>query len=289
MKTIFSTALLLVFLTFVPSFCSAQDSNRNQVRSNLESNGWRVIWGKNFTEADWLRGSKSIATSIATENPGPFLQWFQRVMVENLNKMAANGARISRQDLERMIVQSLRQKRFITINGMKVEAGFATYNRWKFVSAHVPTGKMERYKIKGPFGTWTYGYRPEMKLVKKKVPLPNWHQFYIRYQIRGGQSSSSSGQAGPGLSSRQYQAKFNAAMRDNLYPSNVRIYRVGNSLRYDASFVRTSRKRFVAKHGMNSKTMRANHNQYTRQGYRLTSHDCVRLGDDEYFIAVWTK
>ena len=45
-------------------------------------------------------------------------------------------------------------------------------------SVRVPDGT-EKYKINGPLGSWTWGYRPKYKTVERRVPLPNHHQPYV--------------------------------------------------------------------------------------------------------------
>lgn len=160
-------------LTCFSSSARAEDSNRNEVRAGLEKDGWRVIWGKNFTEADWARGTKAIAESIATENPGPFLAWFEQTLQENFAKIQRNLAGVTKADLERWVVQSLKAKRPITFKGLQIEAGFATYNRWQRTVVEVPDG-IEFQGIKS---------KVKMKKIENKIPLPNWHQFYIRYKL----------------------------------------------------------------------------------------------------------
>lgn len=170
-----------VVLLVAAGAARAQDSNRNEVRANLERSR-SVVWGKNFTEADWARGLKAIAESVAAEDPIPFLQWFEQTLRENFTKIERSLPGVARRDLENWIVQSLKQKRIITYKGFKIEAGFATYNRWKKVSYDEPRTRQK--KVKDPFGIgWTYVPEANTERVEKKIPLPNWHQFYIRYQL----------------------------------------------------------------------------------------------------------
>jgi hypothetical protein len=159
----------------------AEDSNRNDVRANLEKGGWSVIWGKNFTEGDWAEGSKAVAESVAAENPGPFLAWFGRVVDENFAKIERNLPGVAKRDLERWVVQSLKQRQIVRYKGFQIEAGFATYNRWQTVAYDEP--RTRKKKVYGPLGTWTWGFEAYTERVEKKVPLPNWHQFYIRYKL----------------------------------------------------------------------------------------------------------
>lgn len=195
-----------VVLLVATGAARAQDSNRNEVRANLER-GWSVVWGKNFTEADWARGLKAIAESVAAENPGPFLQWFEQTLRENFEKIERNLPGVARRDLENWIVQSLKQKRIVTYKGFKIEAGFATYNRWKKVSYDEPRTRQK--KVKDPFGIgWTYVPEVYTERVEKKVPLPNWHQFYLRYQLVPSGGGGSSGGGGGNVAKDPVQLRY---------------------------------------------------------------------------------
>jgi hypothetical protein len=173
---------------------NSEDSNRNDVRAKLED-GWSVIYGKNFTEADWAQGVAAIAESIASDSPSSFLRWFGDEMNDNLTKIQRNLSDVAMSDLQRWIVQSLKQKTVIQYKGLRLEAGFATYNRWQRLVYDEPrTGQQ---KVSGPFGTWTYVPYVYTARVEKKIPLPNWNQFYLRYRLvpvnNGGSGSASNG------------------------------------------------------------------------------------------------
>lgn len=160
----------------------ADDSNRNEVRANLEKDGWRMIWGKNFTEADWARGVAAIAASVASENPGPFLAWFEQTLEENFDKIKSNLKDVTRDDLKRWVLESLKEKRVITHKGLRIHAGFATYDRWQRVVYDEPRTRIEirRDEI---FGIETKVPVVFTERVERRSNLPNWHQFYIRYKL----------------------------------------------------------------------------------------------------------
>ncbi len=166
----------------------AQESNRNTVRSNLSKDGWSVVWGKNFTEADWARGTLAIAESVAAENPGPFLKWFGETVDENFSKIERNLKDVSKRDLQNWVVQSLKSKKIIRYKNFRIEAGFATYNRWKRVVYDEPRTRQVKKSL--PFGGWTYVPEVYTARVEKQIPLPNWHQFYLRYQLVSGNTNS---------------------------------------------------------------------------------------------------
>ncbi|MDM4019332.1 hypothetical protein [Roseiconus lacunae] len=237
------------------SSASRESSNRNEVRANL-SRGWSVIWGKNFTEADWARGLKAIAESIASENPGPFLAWFSSVIDENFAKIQANLGNVTRRDLERWIVQSLRQKQIIRYGGLRIQAGFATYNRWQRTVHHEPRPKWKW--IYGPFGSKTkIPDGVEMHKVEHKIPLPNWHQFYIRYQL------VSSGGGGSG-GAREYKIWI-----EN--PTHNRVY---YKLNGDSFHVEPNKTKWHSRRGNSSFNVEFDQSfssGYQRRGYSLTA------------------
>jgi hypothetical protein len=158
---------------FAACAAQAEDSNRNDVRANLEKDGWSVVYGKNFTEADWARGAMVTGQCFAVGNPGPFLAWFDTVLQENFAKIQSNLPNVARADLERWVFESLQKKSIITYKGLQIDAGIATYNRWQRIVVEVPDG-IEYHGIHS---------RIKMKKVEKTTPLPNWHQFYVRYKL----------------------------------------------------------------------------------------------------------
>lgn len=172
----------LLALLALANIARSEDSNRDQVRTNIEKDGWSVVWGKNFTEGDWVDGTTSIAESVAADNPAPFLRWFNQTLAENFTKIERNLEGVTRQDLNRWIVQSLKEKKIVTFKGFQIDAGFATYNRWQRTVVEVPDG-IETQGIKSKI---------RMKKVENTIPLPNWNQFYIRYKLtRAGNDAGS--------------------------------------------------------------------------------------------------
>ena len=158
-------------------------SNRDEVRARIEGGGWNIVWGVTINEAEYAKFIAAIAESVATDNPGPVLQYFDEYLQRMLDKMEANAPGIARDALYQAIIKALSDRgRTFRIGRIGIKGGIATYNRWYSQTISVPDG-MERYKIKGPFGTWTWGWRPKFKNVTKKIPLPNHHQPYIGFRL----------------------------------------------------------------------------------------------------------
>lgn len=151
-----------------------ESSNRNQVREEIDRDGWRVAWGKNITEADWAEASAAIGVSISTGNSAPFLAWFDATLQENFDKITSHLKGLAVNELKNMIVSSLRGKRSVDLNGFQLEAGIATYDRWQEVTVDVPDGVEFRGR----------NSKIRMKRITNKVNLPNWHQFYVRYRFK---------------------------------------------------------------------------------------------------------
>ena len=167
-------AVAVFMLAAVPAL--AQDSNRNEVRANVESGGWNVVWGVTINEAEYAKASISIYS-------GSYSAYFNSLLQRNIEKFTTNAGGVVASAISEAIKQSFKGRgTMVRVGKVGVKAGLATYNRWQMVSAQVPDG-WERYKIKGPWGTWTYGYRPKWKTVQKKVPLPNHHQPYVAFRL----------------------------------------------------------------------------------------------------------
>src|SRR5262249_51974177 len=119
--------------------------------------------------------------------PGPFLSWFDGTMQENLSKIQANARDIPTSEIRRWLVESLRRKLVVTYKGLQIQAGFATYNRWQRTVYDEP--RTPQKKVKFGLG-WTYVPEVYTERVEKRIPLPNWNQFYIRYKlVRAGKPS----------------------------------------------------------------------------------------------------
>lgn len=158
----------------------ATSSNRDEVRKDLES-GHHVVWGHNFTEGDWYEGTQAIINSVATENPGPFIAFFDYKLQQNITKIQSNLPGVAAATIKGWIKDSLKQKKFITYNGFKLQAGFATYKRWERIIYDEP--QTYRCKVKGPFGSWTWGVCTRSVQKERRITMPNYNQFYIRYQF----------------------------------------------------------------------------------------------------------
>lgn len=174
-------ALMAVMLfAIVPLQAFAEETNRNSVRAALAEGGWIVVYGDLINEADYLTVSGSIATAVATSNPGPIYAAFDDQLQAQINKIMRTAPDIVRTDLANMLLQAFKtQGRSIRKGRLEITAGMATYKRWERVVYDVP--QIGRCKHKTRFGSiWV----PCTKSVRKEktVPYPNNFQPYIRYR-----------------------------------------------------------------------------------------------------------
>ena len=196
-------------------------SNRNEVRSHIASNGWNPVYGELINEAEWAKFSASIYYG----NPAGYFQDYYQRTVDRISRELPNVARSS---VENAVREALKGRN-IKLGNYGIKGGIATYQRWKEVSAHVPDGT-ERYKIYGPVNpltgkrTWTWGWRPRMKLVKNRIPLPNHHQPYVAFRYYTTSNGSSGSSTGVTSSSIQKRWKVTNATTDGEI-LHVRVYR----------------------------------------------------------------
>jgi hypothetical protein len=158
-------------------------SNRNEVRARVAAGGWTVMWGVNVNEAEYARFIAAVAAAVASVNPAPIAQYISDYAERTWLKVKAAFPGAVKSAVIGFILRAIKsggsQTRF---GSMGVKAGVATYQRWYHVSARVPDGT-ERYKIHGPWGTWTWGYRPKFKTIQRKISLPNHHTPYVAFRI----------------------------------------------------------------------------------------------------------
>lgn len=163
-------AFAMLFISS-PAVVYGEESNQTEVRENLARDGFQVIPGKMFTEGEWAAGAASLYASVQAGNPAPFFEWMGRELEGSVVKIQQQLPGVARDQILRLIQDSLRDGKVVQINGLDIQAGIATYKRWKEIGAHYP-------EFYGLDVEWTFG--------KTKVPLPNWHQPYIRFRVHRG-------------------------------------------------------------------------------------------------------
>jgi len=176
-----SVVLAMVLNLLIASVAYAEDTNRNEVRSQL-SEGWDgVIWGDLINEADYALFIKAVIEVGITGNPAPLYAYFDGQLEAQVNKISAQAPEIGKDVLVKLLIQafksnggSLRQGR------LEISAGLATYKRWNRVVYDEPGTYPCR--IRGPFHTWTRGVCLKKVRVEKNMPLPNNFQPYFRFR-----------------------------------------------------------------------------------------------------------
>lgn len=155
---------------------AGNESNRDDVRARVEADGWNVVWGVTINEAEYAKA----AAALYSGNLGAY---FGDYLDRNIEKFQRNAPGVTRDALVNTLKKAFKDRgRTFRVGRIGVKAGIATYQRWYTQSIQVPDGT-ERYKIHGPFGSWTWGYRAKFKTVTKQVPLPNHHQPYVAFRL----------------------------------------------------------------------------------------------------------
>lgn len=200
-----STVILIVATTLLwglPLGALAESSNRGEVRKNLHRGGWKIAWGRVFAEGDWLEGAGAIVASYYSSNPKPFYLWIKLKVRENYVKIRSQIPGIAEDKLVELFEKSVEEGRIVQYKNMRLDAGFATYNRWK---------------------EWTHpsldtsSWPPKYKNVTEKTALPNWHQFYIRFKfVRGEESDEPARKA-----IRRFEARWGEPTYSKRYDTQV--------------------------------------------------------------------
>ncbi|MEM9807101.1 MAG: hypothetical protein AAF959_17685 [Cyanobacteria bacterium P01_D01_bin.56] len=92
-----------------------------------------------------------------------------------------------------------------------------------------------------------------------------------------------------GMSSGQYQTKFDQYVADGYRLVDVSGYSVGNQARYAAIWEKRSGPAWVARHGMTSSQYQARFDQYVADGYRLVDVSGYKVGNQTRYAAIWEK
>ncbi len=173
--------MAVMLFAIVPLQAFAEETNRNEVRANLASGGWTVVYGDLINEADYAKVAGSIVVGAKSGNYALIKAAFNDQLQVQLNKIKRTAPEILQADIERLILDAFHtQGRNLRKGRLEVSAGMATYKRWERIVYDEPNST--RCKQKLPFGGWTWV--PCIKMVRKEktIPYPNNFQPYIRYR-----------------------------------------------------------------------------------------------------------
>jgi Astacin (Peptidase family M12A)/Bacterial tandem repeat domain 1 len=92
-----------------------------------------------------------------------------------------------------------------------------------------------------------------------------------------------------GMTSSDYQTKFNTYLGLGYRLKMVNGYNVSGSARFAAIWEKVSGPSWVARHNMTSSTYQTYFNTYTSQGYRLVHVSGYSVGGVAYYAALWDK
>jgi hypothetical protein len=109
----------------------AEYTTRNEVRRDIETANWQVVWGITINEGEYAKFTLAIAASIAAENPTPIYKYFDDYLNRTIDKVLRNAPEIGLNALHNLIVRAFDNRGRIFRNGrLEVSAGIATYRRW---------------------------------------------------------------------------------------------------------------------------------------------------------------
>ncbi|MBT9317438.1 hypothetical protein [Leptothoe spongobia] len=92
-----------------------------------------------------------------------------------------------------------------------------------------------------------------------------------------------------GMTSSQYQARFDQYVADGYRLVHVSGYSVGNQARYAAIWEKRSGPAWVARHGMTSSQYQAKFDELTAEGYRLVNVSGYKVGNRNRYAAIWER
>jgi hypothetical protein len=169
-------AMTLITILLVAFQARAEGTNQKEVRSAIETDGWKVVYGPMVTEAEHPRLMAAITEGIVTGNPALVLAYFKDFEKESLEKLTAGAPEMTRKALMARIEEC------ITAGGGKLEGdgveirfAVATYNRHDLIVVEVVAGA--QCQARPPSCTI------KMKKIERKAPLPNVYQPYIAVRI----------------------------------------------------------------------------------------------------------
>jgi hypothetical protein len=165
------------------SVLEGNESNRDAIRAGIESGGWSIAWGVTINEPEYAKFIAACAVALSTGNLGAVGQYFQDYLNRSIDKFKRDVPNVARAELVNTVLKALKNRgATFRVDRIGIKAGIASYRRWYRTTIQVPDGT-ERYKIRGPLGTWTWGYRPKFRSVTTETPLSNHHQPFVGFRL----------------------------------------------------------------------------------------------------------
>ena len=92
-----------------------------------------------------------------------------------------------------------------------------------------------------------------------------------------------------GMTSADYQKKFNTYVSQGYVLTQVEGYGVGRSVRYAAIWEKKSGNSWVARHGMDSAKYQAEFDKHAKNGYVLSHLSGYEVKGKDFYAAIWEK
>ena len=87
-KSVVSACLLVVASWGLTSEAHAgYETNKFDLKAQVESGGWVVAWSEDITETDALRGVVAAGISVYSGNPAPFNAWCNQLIDRTISSL----------------------------------------------------------------------------------------------------------------------------------------------------------------------------------------------------------
>jgi hypothetical protein len=114
-------------------------TNKWQIKHNLEAGGWWVAYGKEINYDDYADFARSVAASVAADNPAPAMAFLKVLVAESIDVLTTNAGKefgdrlrsVAERELVKVFYEAMKNGRVqtISIKGAELQLGMATYNR----------------------------------------------------------------------------------------------------------------------------------------------------------------
>jgi hypothetical protein len=188
---------IFVFLVAILSLSTTvlADTNKQEFKQNLSKKGWNVAFGTEIDhkkQLEYTAAGASTAACVAGSTGSAVPACLDKLAAyiksevkdsagKIVKKLQRKGQSVAIDFLIKIIVNALAGKSFTPPKGLDLDADLATYNHWRYVIYDEPRTRIGKC---GP--KWARFNCPEIYTVsvKKKIPLPNTFQPYVRFRIR---------------------------------------------------------------------------------------------------------
>jgi hypothetical protein len=93
MKTLATMACVATLVLGMGTTSQAgYDTNKFDLKAQVENGGWVVAWSDDITESDALRGVVAGGVSVYSANPAPFIAWVDQLATRAISSLSRNAS-----------------------------------------------------------------------------------------------------------------------------------------------------------------------------------------------------